>query len=87
MKTQKYYVTMTDKFMSGWGMAQDTVNKLVIACDTLDEAEIVAANARRRHEMRHVSIRMTKPYYPNAYVSLHDKNDYTSWFTPHYDWE
>jgi len=28
MKNQRYYVTMTDKFMSGWGMAANKTNKL-----------------------------------------------------------
>ena len=30
---RKYYVTMTDKFMSGWGEAAGKVNKLVIECE------------------------------------------------------
>ena len=29
MKTNKYYVTMTDSFMSGWGYAKNKINKLV----------------------------------------------------------
>jgi hypothetical protein len=47
-----YYVTMTDKFMSGWGEAQGKNNKLVISCDTYEEAQIVEENARRRKEMK-----------------------------------
>ena len=27
--TKKLYVTMTDKFMSGWGLADNKINKLV----------------------------------------------------------
>jgi hypothetical protein len=58
-----YYVTMTDKFLSGWGAAAGKINKLVIECQTHQDAERVARNARQRHEMRRVSIRATKPCY------------------------
>jgi len=33
------YVTMTDKFMSGWGMAEGKTNKLVLECKNLHEAK------------------------------------------------
>ena len=77
-----YYVTMTDKFMSGWGKAKGTTNKLVISCNTYDEALIVAQNARSRPEMKYINIRDTKPYYPNYCVSRHGitEDDYESWF-------
>ena len=79
-----YYVCMTDKFMSGW---ENKVNKLVIECDTLDEAEIVERNAKRRGEMRYVNIRFTRPYYNSSYkVSRHDKTDYAGWFTDRPEW-
>ena len=29
---QIYYVTMTDRFMTGWGEAKDKINKLVFVC-------------------------------------------------------
>ncbi len=85
-----YYVTMTDKFMSGWGMARGKINKLVISCNTYDEANTVRNNADRRSEMKYVNIRTTKPYY-NAdryMVSRHGRaeNDYKSWFKPHSVW-
>ena len=31
-KIRKYYVTMTDKAMSGWGMAKNKTNKYVVIC-------------------------------------------------------
>ncbi len=81
-----YYVTMTDKFMSGWGKAREKTNKLVISCDTMSEALIVEANALSRDEMKYVNIRSTKPYYNNDgyFVSRHDKSDYGSWFVDGY---
>ena len=82
MKKKKYYVTMTDKFMSGWGMARDKTNKLVIECDTMNEAMIVQTNARDRDEMIYINVRSGKPYYnKNRYhVSYHGKPDYGTWF-------
>ena len=37
----KYWVTMTDRFMSGWGLAKGLKNKLVFECESLAEAEKV----------------------------------------------
>jgi len=73
---------MTDKFMSGWGMAEGKINKLVIECDTYNEAEIVQDNARNRTEMIYININRNKPNYDKnrCYVSLHDKSDYGNWF-------
>jgi len=60
---RKFYVTMTDKFMSGWGMAKDKTNKLIIECETIEQAMQIERAARRRSEMRYVNIRTTKPRY------------------------
>lgn len=82
---KKYWVCMTDRFMSGWGYAEDKINKLVLECDTMEEAEIVAANARRREEMKYVNIRYgQKPYYNTRdyYTSYHGKTDYARWYRP-----
>ena len=81
-----YWVSMTDKFMSGWGMADKKINKLVIQCDSYDEAEIVENNARHRSEMKFINICMNKPYYNQNryYVSEHNKQDYSSWFKKGY---
>lgn len=58
-----YYVTMTDKFFSGWGLASGKINKMVVECDTYSEAAQIARAARERSEMRRVNIRQTRPYY------------------------
>lgn len=58
-----YYVTMTDRVMSGWGEAKGKINKLIISCYTYDEALIVAQNAKNRSEMKYINIRNAKPYY------------------------
>lgn len=72
-KTKKYYVTMTDKFMSGWGMAANKTNKLIIICDTYEQAEIIKRNANKRNEMKYVNICISKPRY--------GKNVLESWRT------
>lgn len=66
----KYYVTMTDKFMSGWGLAANKTNKLIIECDSYKDAELIERNAKRRSEMKYVNICSKKPYYgSNVYPS------------------
>lgn len=66
----KYYVPMTDKFMSGWGMAANKTNKLIIECDSYKDAELIERNARKRSEMRFINICSKKPYYgKNIYPS------------------
>ena len=61
------YVTMTDKFMSGWGMAKGKINKLVIECENSVQAEKIADYARRnRNEMTYINIRYSKPYYNSS---------------------
>ena len=37
-----YYVTMTDRFMSDWGLSAGRTNKLVIECPTYTQAEQIA---------------------------------------------
>ena len=85
MKKQKYYVTMTDKFMSGWGYANNLINKYVIECDTMKEAMIAERNAKKRPEMKYINITSNKPYYTpkRYYVSSVKFNDLgTIWTTP-----
>ena len=62
-KIRKYYVTMTDKAMSGWGMAKNKTNKYVVICDTHEQAQIIEKNAKKRSEMIYINITSKKPYY------------------------
>lgn len=77
-----FFVTMTDKALSGWGMARGKVNKLVLSCDTLEEAERVERYAKTRSEMRYVNIVTKKPSYNSNryYVSWHNKESYPRWY-------
>ena len=78
-----YYVTMTDKFMSGWGQAENKINKLVISASTHDRAMNAYIKATKRNEIKHVNIVSKKPYYNSARykVSYHGdaEGDYQSW--------
>jgi hypothetical protein len=81
-----WYVTMTDKFMSGWGRAEGKICKYVYSCDTLAEARIVVDNAENRSDQKHINIRTTKPYYNTSrYVTMEkDKNDCPCWYERNY---
>ncbi len=76
------YVTMTDKFMSGWGHARGLINKLVFECADYEEACIVAANAEGRSDQKHVNIRTDYPRYsPDRYfVQVKTKDEYPTWY-------
>lgn len=78
----KYWVTMTDRAMSGWGLARGKTNKLVLACETIEEAEYVESVAHSRREMRYVNVTTRKPSYSaeRYYVSWHDRSDYDAWY-------
>jgi len=58
-----FYVTMTDKFMSGWGGAEGLINKMIVQCATLEQAEQIERAARRRPEMKYVNICARRPRY------------------------
>ena len=63
MQTKKLYVTMTDKFLSGWGNAVNKTNKFIIECDTWEQAETIERNAKKRSEMKYINICINKPKY------------------------
>jgi len=76
------YVTMTDKFMSGWGKAQGRTAKYVAVAKNYDEAQTVARNARARGDQKNVSIRSTKPKYDtrNVKVGWMNKKSSKRWY-------
>lgn len=66
MNTKKYYVTMTDKFMSGWGKAEGKINKYIVECDNIDQACIIERNAHKRSEMKYINICCRLPRYNSS---------------------
>lgn len=84
--TNNFYVTMTDTFMSDWGESEGKTNKLVLVCDSYEQAEIVEENAKNRRDMKHVNIAGNKPYYnPNYhYTQFKTIEDMPSWYKEGY---
>lgn len=84
--TKKYYVTMTDSFLSGWGKAEGKINKLIFECDNYDEAETVEQNAENRTDMKYINICTKKPYYnSNKYLTqTKTKEDCPNWYQKGY---
>ncbi len=71
-----FYVTMTDRFLSGWGRAEGKINKFVVTCRTYAQAETVERNAHKREEMKYINITSRKPSY-NSSRYLVSWRDYT----------
>ena len=74
---KKIYVSMTDKYLSGWGGSKNKINKYVVECDNREQADQIEMAAHRRPEMKYVNINKNKPYYnPREYmVTLEHYND------------
>src|SRR6056297_474187 len=81
-----WYVTTTDAFMSGWGMARGKTNKLIFPCDSLDEAQTVERNAKNRTDQKYVNITGSWPRYSGSryYIQVKTKEDYTNWYKEGY---
>lgn len=82
-KRNDWYVSMTDTSLSGWGGAKNKINKLIIKCDSCEEAEIVEDNAQHRTDMRYINIRTEKPYYSTSRYLVQYKtklDGYKAWF-------
>jgi hypothetical protein len=86
---KKYYVTMTDKFMSGWGPARGKINKLIFICNSYEQAAIVAANAEKRSDQKHINITDRRPYYnpTRYYAQIKTIADYPRWYDPKATWK
>ncbi len=78
-----YYVTALDTFMSGWGEASGRRNYVCLPCESREEAEVVAANAKARTDMERVHIDTQKPE-PTADVvlSLMTRDEAGRWYEP-----
>lgn len=76
-----YYVTMIDKFMSGWGKSEGKSNKLVIECETLKQAMQIEEAARKRDEMKYIRVTSSAPRinYRTQYPSYYKYEEMTGW--------
>lgn len=73
-ESEKIYVSMTDKFLSGWGLASHKIDKLVIICDDFEQAEIIKKNASMRGDMKNINICLNKPRYNASRYIVSYKN-------------
>tara|TARA_R100000655_G_scaffold55221_2_gene93278 strand:- start:3210 stop:3668 length:459 start_codon:yes stop_codon:yes gene_type:complete len=82
-KIQRFYVCMTDKFMSGWGCADGKINKFIIECETKEEAIQIKYIAHKRPEMKYINIHTKMPNYNHKkyLVSLKKFNELGSIWT------
>ena len=78
----KVYVSMTDTFMSGWGRAENKINKLIFECDSEEEAQIVQQNATNRSDQEEIMITTCIPdFRGDEFLVQHkDKLEYPHWY-------
>jgi hypothetical protein len=78
-----FYVTCTDKFMSGWGHAEGLTNRLILPCKSQEEAWIVYDNAKGRTDQKNVQMCTTKPRLQSSgyLYQLMTKDDAANWYT------
>lgn len=67
-----YYVTCTDKVLSGWGLAENKTSKIVCLCENYEDAEKVQQLWKSFDGRIYVNICDNKPYYNNV-------THHTSW--------
>lgn len=71
-----YFVTMTDRFLSGWGCAEGKTAKRVVICDSYRQAQIIVdgiKNCRNQNGMRYVNICSELPKYGSRYFVSYDR--------------
>lgn len=72
----KYFVSCTDKFMSGWGLASGKIAKRVIICkDRAQALEMIDRLRRPKNGMKYVNYTIGRkaPYYtPSKYIVTFD---------------
>ena len=77
-----YFVTMTDKYLTGWGMAEGKTAKRVYLCKSLKIAqELVKRLEERKHTSNMVNIKLCSnlPNYNSAkYVVSYDNQPETA---------
>ena len=75
----QYYVSMTDRFMSGWGLAKDRINKFIVICDNFEQAETIERLAKERPEMKYINICNHRPRNRNGYLLSWRNFDEINW--------
>lgn len=77
-----YFVTMTDRFLSGWGCADGKIAKRVYLCKTLEIAESLVNRIQNRKNtgMKYINICTSLPNYSTAkYTVSYDNQPETAY--------
>ncbi len=76
-----FYVTTTDRFMSGWGESRGKRNRLIFPCASLREVAQVEWYAKSRSDQKNVRICTTKPRIrPGTYTQVMDPERSKAWY-------
>ena len=68
-----YFVVMTDKYLSGWGGAENRIAKRIIICDNFKQAQMIKngiENCKDQNGMRYINICDKVPYYNSKRYKL-----------------
>lgn len=77
------WVCMTDRFLSGWGLAGGGRSLYCIAVHSSDEADIVEDNALRRTDMMRVRFQRNLPGLRDGdHMSIVDRGCASRWYEP-----
>lgn len=71
----EWFVTMSDKFLSGWGCAEGKIAKRVIICKSHGDAEMLRDRIvfNTRAYMKNVNVTPRFPYYtPSRYTVTYE---------------
>ena len=70
----QWFVSASDKFLSGWGRSNGKISKIVVCCNSLKQAREIEGKYNKRGDLARVNVCGNKPYYsPNRYdVSYYD---------------
>ena len=82
-KKYPHAVTMTDKFMSGWGHAKGKTAKYVYMCETWEQVEIVAEKARKNGGQTYINECLRFPSHllkASNYVQIHTPETAKEWY-------
>ncbi len=81
-----YLVVATDRFMSGWGKAENGRSLFAVPCSGLEQAKIVLDNMKHRSEMKRCRIVLARTYRPHLrrgdHYSIRDMSDCSRFYSP-----
>lgn len=71
-KTEKIYVWATDKFLSGWGVAEGKIHKQVAECDNWDEANAMIDGFNSSDDFKNTGFSKKETVLESEPIHIHD---------------